>query len=376
MSESLARSASHGDASKLARQGGILLLGRIGGRASLILHHLLLARVLGPTSFGLYAIGWTVLGLAATIAPLGIEQGVIRFGTCHWQRRSSHLRGILRRSAGLASVSALLVAALLFIGSEGIAALFEMPELAAVVRWFAFASVGWTLLKITAAMTRLSQNMRYTVLDEELAQPASALLLFLCFYFVAGWALLGAVAATTLSFFFALLLAAHHVRSICPAGAPTSDSVPKLAAGELLGFSVPAALAGLFAFHALRIDRLLIGYFLTADAAGIYHAASQTAAIGLLFQGCFNTIMAPMISSFAGNGERYRLAAAYRLSTRWNPTVPRFAWRGPWLVSAAPCSGSTIAASVTATADPRRSPTNKCAPTPTLLPSCCSRPAT
>ena len=65
-----------GNLGEIALQFGFTLL----GRGSYLALQVLLARVLGPESFGLYAIGWTVAGLANTLAPIGMPHAVLRYG--------------------------------------------------------------------------------------------------------------------------------------------------------------------------------------------------------------------------------------------------------------------------------------------------------
>jgi len=68
------------DARTLARGAGVALPGRVIGRAMAVLTQILLARLLGPAIFGLYSVGYALLRLGELILPLGMDQGVVRFG--------------------------------------------------------------------------------------------------------------------------------------------------------------------------------------------------------------------------------------------------------------------------------------------------------
>ena len=65
------------DVSTLAGGASISLGGKIIGRTLAFLGDIAAARILGPDSFGLYAIGWTVLRTLSLISPLGLDQGII-----------------------------------------------------------------------------------------------------------------------------------------------------------------------------------------------------------------------------------------------------------------------------------------------------------
>ena len=94
--------SENSDIAKLAAGASITLVGRIIGRGTHILGQIALARFLGPATFGLYALGWTILRIAGLVAPLGLEHGVIRYGSRNWRTDPSGFRGVLLQSLGLA----------------------------------------------------------------------------------------------------------------------------------------------------------------------------------------------------------------------------------------------------------------------------------
>src|SRR5688500_13129104 len=61
-------------------------IGRILGRAVGYLTQIFLARLLAPEGFGLFAIGWTLLRLFSIAGHLGLDFGVIKFGSQYWQK--------------------------------------------------------------------------------------------------------------------------------------------------------------------------------------------------------------------------------------------------------------------------------------------------
>ena len=72
---------SSSDLSRLARQASVSLGGSFAGRLLNFLTYALLARMLGPASLGLYAIGTALLQVLEGVARLGMSNGVIRLGT-------------------------------------------------------------------------------------------------------------------------------------------------------------------------------------------------------------------------------------------------------------------------------------------------------
>src|SRR5690348_10688981 len=91
----VAHEAQRKEIAKLAEGAGIVMAGRFGGRGLRLVLDMVLARILGPMNFGLYAIGWTVLRIAGTFSPLGLDAGVIRYGARYFRRDSASLRGVI-----------------------------------------------------------------------------------------------------------------------------------------------------------------------------------------------------------------------------------------------------------------------------------------
>ncbi|WP_171034043.1 lipopolysaccharide biosynthesis protein [Lichenicoccus roseus] len=119
-------------------------LSTLVGRGSYLALQVVLARVLGPEGFGLYAIGWTVAGLTGTLTPVGMPQAVLRY--CIGGRAS-----ILSRPTIIVLIVGLAGAAGLTIGSGQIAAhIFGEPASSPIIRAFA-PSVP--LLGLTAVLT-------------------------------------------------------------------------------------------------------------------------------------------------------------------------------------------------------------------------------
>ena len=74
------------------------VLGRFGGRALHMATQIVLARLLGPLQFGLYAIGWSVLRFLGIVPVLGLDFGAIYIGSRYVEKR----RGEAARSVALA----------------------------------------------------------------------------------------------------------------------------------------------------------------------------------------------------------------------------------------------------------------------------------
>ena len=308
--------AQNTDVGKLAKGASVSLVGRITGRATHIAGQVAIARLLGPETFGLYAIGWTVFSLAGLVSPLGLEKGVVRYASMYRDNNPSRLKGVIIQAFGITLLSSTLASVLLYFAAPWLAvSVFKKPDLLPVFLWLSPALVFCALLKILAATARVSQQMQYSVYTEDVAQPISNLFLFLLFYSL-GWNLFGALGAIVCSFSLACFLGAYFVRKLFS----TLFSRQTKAEGEgaeLLSFSLSTAAGALATMSLVWVDRLLIGMFCSSSDAGIYQAASQTSLLFAVILGALGAIFSPLIAELHQKGEMQRLEELFRVSTKW-----------------------------------------------------------
>lgn len=304
------------DVQRLATGAGVAMGGKLAGRAVRLLGDVVLARLLGPASFGLYAIGWSVTRILTLFTPLGLNTGVVQFGTRFYHQDDSRLKGVLVQSLWIALPVGLLAGAGLYAAApwlgEGI---FHSAELTPVLQCFAFAFPLITLLRVGAASTRISQRMQFSVLAEDVSQPVSDLLLILLFW-VWGYRLMGALAALVFSFGISLVLCFFWVGKLFPqlSSRPTRAVFP---GKELVTFSLPASFAGAFGVMLIWVDRILLGLFRPPAEVGVYNAVSQLGVAMAIALGGLGAIFSPLAADLYHRREMRRLQEVFRVNTKW-----------------------------------------------------------
>lgn len=309
------------DVRLLGKGAAITLVGRLGGRGLLLLNQILLARLLGPAEFGLYALGWTVVQMGSVILPFGLHQGVVHYGARYWQVDDARLRAVIQQVLKWVALFALAGALLLWVGSSWIAIkVFKKPDFVRVLRGFAAALALATILRVAAAATRVSHRMQFSILSEDLSPAAIQLLLIVILVDLYNRGIKGALLSANAGFigglglalFFLWRLFAQRGRSA--ALKLTREGVPLK---ELFAFSLMASMGGIFTMLTLRVDRLVVGYFLPSSEVGIYQAASQAAMLSAMVLSAFTAIFSPMIARLHYQGEMGRLNEMFKVSTKW-----------------------------------------------------------
>ena len=111
-------SISFDTARKIIKGGGIGLIAVLLGRVVGFILNVLLARGLGPESFGLYALGTSVVSVSVVLAMLGMGISIVRFGSIYSAKGDEHrLKGLLISSNGLTLLVSIVIAAILLTGN-------------------------------------------------------------------------------------------------------------------------------------------------------------------------------------------------------------------------------------------------------------------
>ncbi len=306
---------SGSDVEVLAKGASISFVGKIGGRFIFAISQIVLARMLGPDLFGLYALGWATFRLVGSIAPLGLNSGVIRYGSRFWPQDKSRLKDVVVKSIVPSSISGLLAGALIFALAPLLEDLFNSPGLTAVLHGFAIAIPLFVIMRVCLAVTQVWQRMQYSAIAEDIGQPAVDLLLLIGVILLGG-GLLATVGAAVISWAFAMVLAIFFVFKIFP-DIFTTSRTKAVSYSEILIFSLPTAFAGTFTFLTSWADRLLLGIFATTADVGIYQALAQPALIIAIILRSLNAIFTPMIANLYQLGEIDRLKEMFKVSTKW-----------------------------------------------------------
>lgn len=301
---------------RLAVGATISLVGKVLGRGLEFLKQIALARLLSVESFGLYSLIWNLLRMAGIIAPAGLQNGVIQFGTPFHLTNASKFKDVLLRSLGLCLTFAIVLSALLWIGAPWLANnFFNEPGFAGAFRAFVLVLPPMVGLRVAANATRISQKMQYAVYTEELMQSVAALTLFLLL-FMSGWRLWGAIWATTLSFTLAFILSCYYLWRLFPAALRAKRRFA-VSNHTLLAYSTPTAFSGMFSLVISRLDLLLIGYFLTATEVGVYQVAAQFSIVFAVVLNGFNAIFGPIVAALYNKGRYTELQELFCISTKW-----------------------------------------------------------
>lgn len=305
-------SKPNSESSTLARGTIVNLLGKFIGRGFHLVTQVILARFLGPFAFGLYAIGWNFLRIFGMASTLGLDNGVIHIGLKNRQKLG--LSKVVYASVIMATFSGFVIGFILFFSSSNIARLFDKPDLGIVIRIF---SIGLPLLagvKVASAATRATKKMKYANFIEEFVQPLTNLILFLILFSLSRKTV-GAAVAGVLSFAASYFLALYYLTRVFPDKVKIQSFFSIVS--PLVIYSIPTSVTTMIGIFILLADRVLVGYFLIEEQAGIYQAVSLISVIFVSILSALKMIIAPMVAENYGSLNLKSLEYLYKTSTRW-----------------------------------------------------------
>lgn len=257
-----------------------------------------LARLLTPDDFGLYAAALVIVKFSVIFQNLGVAPAIV-------QRPQLEERHV-RVGFTLSLVLSVAIGALIWGTAPLIAHALRLPGLSPIVRATSLIFLFLGASTVALAVAQRALRFRWlAALDAAtfavgfvLAGPILALLGF------GVWALVGALIVQHLVRMVVLLIGQPH---------PKRLTLDRATMGELLYYGGGFTIARIFNYLASQVDKLVVGRWLGADALGIYALASQLMTAPSVIVGqILDRVLFPTMALV--QAEPARLARAFRRS--------------------------------------------------------------
>jgi len=312
------RSAAGGGLAGQILRGGLGSLAvKLTSAALLFALTILLARVLGPAGFGVYALVFALVSLMAVPAELGLPQLVVReTARAHARGQWGLMRGLWRWSALAAGLLALAIATIAGGLAWGLADRFSSLQLAT----FAWGLLLVPLMALGNLIGAALRGLRWVLLGqlpELVLRPGLFLALSMA---VLYWRSGGITADTAMLLHVvgaagALLTGAWLLVRKQPA-AVASASDPVYEPRRWLASAMPLALvAGMHLVHQYT-DLVMLGLFMDSRDVGIYRVSAQAAAVVAFGLNAMNMVVAPQFARLYARGDTARLQWTATFSAR------------------------------------------------------------
>jgi len=309
-----------GIAAKTARGGLFLFIGNTFATVVLAVGSIIIARLLGPSSFGLYGLTLFVPVLLVSFADAGMSYALVRLPAKLRSERDYEGTNRSIRLGFLLKISLSVMAFLIcYFGAEMIAtAVLNRSELAPylrvasvlIVSQAVFDAASYSFIGLELMEYSASMQILYSILKSVLA-PVFILL---------GFGLAGAVAGYVLGILVAGVAGAVilFVKHVHPTRGVRSPSSVKL--GSLLGYGLPLYLAAVLTVLLGQYQNIVLAYFATNTQIGNFNAAWNFNALLMILVYPITIAIFPMFSKMDPKNQA-DLARAFGFAVKYASLV-------------------------------------------------------
>jgi O-antigen/teichoic acid export membrane protein len=300
---------------------GLFLVGKVVSRVFGLLTNLVLTRFLGASLYGIYAYLNVIFGLITVFTRLGGDKSVMRF-LPEYSDQPRKRQAMLTLAYGTTLGASVLVAIAIYVFAPLISTLtLDDPLLVQVLRITAIVIPFNTLSMITYSVFKGIERMDYNVAVSSVVSPVLRLV-FVGGAVALGYSLIGAAAGLIVSGFLTMIVAFVVLLRKTETGSVSRPT--RSEAKQYYDFSVPLTFTQLGSFLYNRIDVLMIGFFLSGSAVGIYNITVLLSRVLSLPLTAFNQLFPPIASDLYHAGQHERLQSIYASVTRLILTAALF----------------------------------------------------
>jgi O-antigen/teichoic acid export membrane protein len=304
-------------AKKATRGGLFLFIGNASSTVILAVGAILVARLLGPFSYGLYTLSLTIPTLLVALADVGMNYALIRL-PAKVRAEGDYARADRLIRLGFAVKLAVGAIAFLacYFGSTGFAAIaLSRPELASFIQLASLmilfqaiydamnnAFIGQDLMQYSASTQIMQAVLKGTL------GPAFVLIGLGITGAISGYLLALAAAGTT----GATILFTRHARS--------STRTTDLASTEvrtLLSYGLPLYLASIFGVFLTQYQTIVLAHFASNVEIGNFGATWNFTSFMTILTYPITTAMFPMFSKMDPESQRSDLARGFVLAVKY-----------------------------------------------------------
>lgn len=287
----------------------------------MLILNIVLARYLGVSIYGTLSLSLVIISFLKVINVAGLNQGIKKYIPLYFENNKSEANNLLIGSmVYIIATGILLIILNFFFGKYGIFFL-KNENIYLAISILILSLPFYGISKIVNSYLLAIKKAKVSYLLNNALYPSILLFFVFCVLNLKSSLItvsLAFLAAAVVTFGFSLfflfkykILQITKVNKILP---PFS----------FLKFSLTLGLMGMLSLFLIRIDIIMVGYFLSSKDVGFYKAAFTIAVLVSFLLPIINNIFPPLISSLYTKSDLSSLSSLYKLTTRWVTTFGLF----------------------------------------------------
>ena len=301
----------------IAKGAGVSFVGAFVGLGLGYLSRIIIARFLGPDEYGLISLGYAALMIGATLSLVGLPAGIQRYVSFYRGKGDEgRIKGTILGALKISVPMSLIVGAIFFFYADWISInVFHSLELTPILKIFAIAIPFLVLTDNAIYATIGFQDVRYRVYVVDLFQNIFKLLAIVALL-VLGFDVMGAAWGWAITVVLTPFLAFYFLeKRVFPIFNTEVKAI--FIDRELFAFSLPLIFTAVAGMVMGWMDTLMIGYFLSASAVGIYNVALPTARLLTVVTKSIGVLLTPVASELYARNREQELRIIYTVVTKW-----------------------------------------------------------
>ncbi len=284
---------------------------RIFGAAAAFTLNVAIGRLLGADGAGIFFLALSVALIATIIAQLGMGSTLLRIiSSGAVDNQWGQIKGAFFQALTLATIASIAIGLIIAITAPWTAEyIFKDPALTAPLRWMSLAVVTFTVMTLLAESLNGLKKIGHSMLITGVINPVVALIIIwpLATYGGPAGASLAYVIGTAIATLFGAYWWHREMH-----GRGAAIPIPN---ARLWASARPLLVMNLIVRGIIPLLPIfLVGFWGTADDAGIFGAATRVALLASFFLTAVNTAIAPKFSELYVKGD---LETLTRLSRRF-----------------------------------------------------------
>ena len=304
---------------QIIRQSGIYFLGMVFTTVVGFFFKVYIARQLGASALGIYAMGLSIVAIVSGLSHVGLGSAGVRFISQYRTQKQWHfLRAYLQRTTLITAALGLVLSIAVYVLRYPISnSLFKKPEGATYMVYFALLIFLFSIQSIMQAFAQGFQNVgKQTIIGSFIKFPVKILAtigLIAIGMGLSGY-IIGEIVATLVSLVLFLIL----IWNLIPPQVKAIKKINKIPWDKnllsLTGVFFGLKILGMFSSE---IDKIVLGGFISPADVGIYSVVLTLGGFIFILLSSLNSIFAPIIAEMYALGKHAELEKIYMAATRW-----------------------------------------------------------
>jgi O-antigen/teichoic acid export membrane protein len=326
---------------RIAKGTGLVFIGTIVGMFFGFTGNVIIVRYLTTTEYGLFSLALTVVSVLINLSDIGLIEGTPRYiAYFAGKEENKRISGVITSAIQIVLIVSLLCSVLIVVLAGWISGLLKNDDLSTILKILSLTIVFTNLANILVNIFRGFGIAKVKVYFINIITPAVRILFFAAAV-VLGLSLAGVVYAYVSAIIIAtVLLCAYSMRNMPFSSERIGRQMEinrekndieneidikikkeikrdSLLTRELVYFSLPLFGQDVLMLVIVSTDKLMLGYFKTPEAVGMYNVSFSFANLIPLTLASLIFIYLPIASQLYAKGLFNELSRTYVVVTKW-----------------------------------------------------------